>query len=74
MAIESVWCSVLQAKVTRVTDLEGAVIAMVCPEYDDVTSLCRVKAATSQDGPLGRLVEQASEGTVGSTDAHCELR
>jgi hypothetical protein len=43
MAINSSWCPVLQSYVTRVTDLEGAVAAVFCAEYEKGTRTCRMK-------------------------------
>lgn len=72
MAIESVSCPVLGAHVTRVTDLEGKVTQLICAEYEP-DGTCRLKKSALNQGPLGRLVERAAEGTLSSGDLRCVL-
>jgi len=74
MAITSAWCPVLGAHVTRTTDLEGAVTGIICVEYEKATGLCRVKKSTLASGPLGQLVERASEDAVSDRGTQCVLR
>lgn len=74
MAITSVYCPVLGANVTRVIDLEGSVMQVVCAEYDEPQGVCRVKRATLAGGPLSQLLERAAEGTLAVHGTRCELR
>jgi hypothetical protein len=74
MAIESVWCPVLQGNVTRVTSLEGEITALICPEYDEQAGTCRVKAFALQGGPLTQLLEHVAEHTLDRPGPQCNLR
>jgi hypothetical protein len=73
MAIAVVHCPVEHAEVFRVTDLEGATIRIVCADYDEATGICRLKARTNENGPLGRLLERAQGGTLDTHDLRCVL-
>lgn len=74
MAITSIFCHVAGTNVTRVTDLEGRVVHLICPEYDDATGLCRIRQRASSGGPLSQLLERLDEETLDRRDTHCELR
>jgi hypothetical protein len=74
MTMTSVRCPVLRAYVTRVTDFEGAVSRVICPEYDEATGVCRLKASASQGGPLGELLERVAEDSLQSRSTLCDLR
>ena len=74
MAIKSVWCHVLGAKVTRITDLGGAVTRIICPEYDDAKGVCRLSRDAVQGGPLARLLERVEENTLESRSFRCDMR
>lgn len=74
LAISSVRCPVLGAIVSRVTDLEGNVTAIVCPEYDEATGNCRLRRTALQGGPLTQLLERAAEGTLDAGGTACLLR
>ena len=73
MAIQSVHCAVLGSHVTRVTDLEGQTTKIMCPELEP-SGVCRLKRESQQGGPLSRLLERVSEGTLQSKDLKCILR
>ena len=73
MAIVSVRCPVLGASVTRVTDLEGEVTALICPEYEQPTGICRLKKNVRQGGPLSQLLERVSEETLDTRTTRCSL-
>ena len=73
MAIRSVYCPVLGAHVTQVTDLEGTVTQIICKEYDS-DGTCRVKkASASQGGPLGQLLERLSEDALDTRSPRCVM-
>jgi hypothetical protein len=74
MAITSVRCPVLGAHVTRVIDLEGSVIRVICAEYDQSTGTCQLKKAVSDGGPLAQLLERTAEETLSSRSTLCDLR
>lgn len=73
MAIVSVRCAVLGANVTRVTDLEDEVTALICPEYEEPTGICRLKNNARQGGPLSQLLERVSEDTLDTRTTRCNL-
>jgi hypothetical protein len=73
MAITTAHCHVLQGTVTRVTDLEGEVTRIICPEYDDRTGLCRLKQRALDGGPLSQFLERVSEDTLATATASCDL-
>ena len=74
MAITSVYCHVLGANVSCVTDLEGTVTQIVCAQYDPSTGFCRVKHGVLSGGPLSQLLERVAEGTLASHGTRCDLR
>jgi hypothetical protein len=73
MAIRSVYCPVLGAHVTRVTDLEGVVTRVICGEYDHLDGKCRLKRSAGEGGPLGQLLERVSEDALGTRSTFCVL-
>lgn len=73
MAIVSVRCAVLGANVTLVTDLEDEVTALICPEYEEPTGICRLKKNAGQGGPLSQLLERVSEDTLDTRTTRCNL-
>ena len=74
MAITSIWCPVIGTAVTRVTDLEGHVIRIICAEYEESTGNCRLKRSAFRGGPLSQLLERVSEDTLTSRSTSCALR
>jgi hypothetical protein len=73
MAINLVRCPVLGGNVTRVTDLEGATMKIICAEYDEPTGTCRVKATATQGGMLSQLLERLSENALDNRNMRCVL-
>ena len=47
MAIQTVWCPVSREQVTRVTNFEGGVGRVICPEYDVEGTLVARRASAS---------------------------
>jgi hypothetical protein len=74
MAMMSIRCPVLGAHVTCVTDFEGMVTRIICPEYDESDGTCRAKKRAYEGGPLAQLLERTSEETLGTRSTVCELR
>jgi len=70
MAIESIRCSVLGARVTRVVDLEGNVTQVICAEYKP-DGTCALKKAALDEGPLAQLLDRASAEALSSRDVRC---
>lgn len=73
MAIKSVHCHVLQANVTVVSDLEGGISRVICPEYDAPFGICRLKQSAESGGPLSQLLERVSEGTLDTRTTRCDI-
>ena len=73
MAITTVRCPVSQASVSRVTDLEGGVLRVICAEYEEPTGICRLKKAALRGGPLAQLLDRVSEGTLDTDGVRCTL-
>ena len=73
MVIDSVWCPVLHGRLTRITTLEGEVIRVVCPEFDDSSKTCGVKKAVGLGGPLSQLVERVTEESLAHPDTRCDF-
>jgi len=73
MAIETIRCAVAGWTVTRVTDFEGGVVQLICPEYDQVTHTCRLKSRAKEGGRLAQLIERTRERTLDSRAVGCHL-
>ena len=73
MAITAIRCPVLGAHVTRVADLEGHIMKIICPEYDERTGSCRVRKAALAGGPLAQLLERVDEDTLDARGSSCVL-
>ena len=73
MAIQSVFCHVSHAHVIAVTDLEGAITRLVCPEYQASTGTCRRRTGALGGGPLSQLLERVDEDTLHRRSTRCEL-
>lgn len=73
MAIKSVFCHVSHGRVTAVTDLEGAITRLICPEYQVATGRCRLRAGALGGGPLSQLLERVDEDTLDERSTRCEL-
>jgi hypothetical protein len=73
MPIISTRCPVLHASVGYLTDLEGTVTQVFCPEYDPASRSCRLKRSVAAGGPLSQLLERLSEGTLDRRDYRCDV-
>ena len=73
MPITPTYCAVSRMDVVRVTDLEGTTIRVVCPEYDEASGTCRLKASAAAGGPLGRFLERTQERTLAAHGVRCDL-
>jgi hypothetical protein len=73
MVITTIRCPVLGTRVTRLTDLEGRVSDVLCPEYESSSGDCRLKVAARGSGPLAQLVERASADALGTDSRRCLL-
>jgi hypothetical protein len=73
MAMNSIRCPVLGARITQVTDLEGVVTRIICAAYES-DGTCRVKKSVREGGPLAQLLERVSEDTLDTRSTLCLLR
>ena len=74
MPITTVRCHVLGVNVRCVTDFEGKVIRMICPECEEPTGVCRRKIDALRGGPLSQLLERVEEETLADRGTRCDLR
>jgi hypothetical protein len=74
MAITTVRCHVLGTMVTCITDLEGEVSRIICPEYHEATKLCRLLSDADTGGPLSRLLERVADDGLARRGTRCRLR
>jgi hypothetical protein len=74
MAMTNVRCPVLGAMVTRITDLEGEVSRIICPEYGEATGSCRLLSEADTAGPLSRLLERVAQDGLSRRGSRCHLR
>jgi hypothetical protein len=73
MPATSVLCPVLGAHITRILDVEGACIGIVCPEYAKLTNGCRLRKGIQSGGPLSQLLERVERNTLDSRNTRCEF-
>jgi hypothetical protein len=73
MGIKSVICQVRQGPVTVVSDLEGDVTRLICPDYEPATGQCRLRIEAMEGGPLSQLFERLDEHTLETRATRCEL-
>ena len=73
MPIMTVRCHVIGVSVTRITDLEGRVIRVICPRYDDQSGACRVKQEAQRGGPLSQLLDRVAEDALMERGTGCVL-
>ena len=52
MSLETVWCPVTGARVSRLTNLEGEVTGVICQEYVAATGDCHRRTGVLKGGPL----------------------
>ena len=71
--LEHVWCPVISAHVSRLTNLEGDVTSVICSDFDKATGLCRRRSAVLQGGPIAQLLERVAEDTLGDVGTRCLL-
>ena len=73
MAIQSIRCPISGEQVTQVTNFEGDVERVICPEYD-VSGSCRLMKDARQGGPLAQLLERHTEHTLSMRGNECVLK
>jgi hypothetical protein len=73
MVTKIVRCHIRQGDVTQVTDLEGQVVHLICPEYVQSTRQCRIKREGAEGGPLSQMLSRAASGTLADVTTRCEM-
>lgn len=73
MPIETSRCHVLGATITRITDMEGAVTRVICPQYEEPSGICRLRSDAQKGGPLSRLLERVEEEALTDHGVRCEM-
>jgi hypothetical protein len=71
MSANTVYCHILRGNVTVVSDLEGKVTNVVCPEYERITHACQLKRRDS--GFLGNVVKGMADRLAGTRAKYCEF-
>ena len=71
MSLQTIWCPVVGAHVSRTTNLEGEVLSVMCPDYENATGFCRRRTAVLKGGPLARLLDRTSEHTLADSTTQC---
>jgi hypothetical protein len=56
-----------------VTDLEGAVTRVICPEFEASNRTCRLKTSAGYGGPLSQLLERVAEDSLETHGTRCIL-
>jgi hypothetical protein len=74
MAIISIYCPVVGAQISRMTDFEGVATRIICAEYETSSGSCRLKKASTTGGPLEQLLQRVSQGTLSNRSTLCHLR
>jgi hypothetical protein len=73
MPISPVRCHVFGSDVVRVTDLEGAVTRVICPQLESASGLCRIRRDALSGGPLSQMIERVAEDTLDVRATRCDL-
>jgi hypothetical protein len=63
----------LHSRVTRVRTLEGDVVKLICPEFDESSKTCRIRTAAGTGGPLSQLLERVEEQSLTDSGTRCIL-
>ncbi len=71
MPANTVHCHVLNGNVTIVSDLNGNVTNVICPELRRITNGCKAKRRNA--GFVGSLLGIYSDQTHGTRHAYCEF-
>ena len=73
MSITITRCHVLGANVSRITDLEGTVTRVICPQYEEPAGTCRLRRDALKGGPLSQLLEKVDEDTLAQRGTRCDI-
>jgi len=71
MPVNRVHCHVLKGDVTVISDINGTVKNIVCPEYNRRSGWCELKQQGK--GLLERLLDGLDDVTVGTRQKYCEF-
>ena len=74
MAIIRVACPVVHTIVTCVSDLEGTITQVMCPEYEETSGVCRLKRHSLEGGPLSQLLDRITQDTLDTRTTRCDVR
>ncbi len=66
-------CHISHEPVSRVTDLEGATVRMICDQLEQASGVCQLKRRIDDDGPLGQLLDRVFENTLDTRSIRCEF-
>ena len=71
MGVETIWCPVSGARVGTITNMQGAVTAVVCEDYNPEARLCRRRAGVKTGGLLGQFLERVAQQTLADPTTRC---
>lgn len=57
----------------EVTDFEGDVLKVICPDLDATSGVCRLRQRALAGGRLSQLLERAAEDSLDTRGIRCEL-
>jgi hypothetical protein len=71
MSASTVMCHVLNRNVSVVSNLEGKITNVICPEYERVTHACKLKHNVS--GFFGNVMKGLTDRLIGTREKYCEF-
>jgi len=71
MSTNTVYCHILGGNVTIVSDLNGKVTNVVCPEYNRITHTCGLKRKDS--GFFANVAKGMTDRLTGTKMKYCEF-
>jgi hypothetical protein len=69
----SVHCHVLGARVSLVTNFEGEITTIICPEFESATGGCRIRRLATEGGPLSEFLERVAEDGPPIRTTRCDI-
>ncbi len=71
MSANTVYCHILEKKISVVADLNGNVTNVICPEFNRLTHTCFMKSKDSSF--MNNLLNKLSDQMIGSRYNYCEF-
>jgi len=71
MSADKVYCHILGGDVTVITDINGDVKNVVCPQFERVTHSCYKKSRNT--GFLGNVLKKIADKAIDTRASYCEF-